>query len=198
MTPIAVRSASREEEGAVSALITLAFATDPMARWSLKDPQTYLAVMPDLIRAFGAAAYDSDSAYVSEGFDGAAMWLPPGVAPDMETLDRLVRTNADPAILPDVEAIFEAMARYHPDIPHWYLPLIGTDPARQGRGIGGALMRHALARCDRDGVAAYLESSNPLNIPLYRRHGFEVLGTIQIGSSPVLTPMLRSPRPAAS
>lgn len=197
MTSIAVRSASRDEESAVSALITLAFAADPMARWSLRDPQTYLAAMPELIRAFGSAAYDSDSTYVSDGFGGAAMWLPPGEEPDIETLDRLIQTHADPAILSDVGAVFEAMAHYHPEAPHWYLPLIGVDPARQGQGIGGALMRHALARCDRDGVAAYLESSNPQNIPLYRRHGFEILGTIQFGSSPVLTPMLRPARPAA-
>lgn len=193
MAPIAVRSASRDEERTVSALITLAFASDPMARWSLREPPAYLAVMPELIRAFGAAAYDSDSAYVSEDGGGAAMWLPPGVEPDLETLDRLIRENADPPILSDVEGIFDAMARYHPQEPHWYLPLIGTDPMRQGQGIGSALMKHALARCDRDGVAAYLESSNPLNIPLYRRHGFDILGTIQIGSSPVLTPMLRQP-----
>lgn len=197
MTSPAVRSASRDEESTVSALITLAFASDPMARWSLRDPQTYLAVMPDLIRAFGSAAYDSDSAYVSDGFGGAAMWLPPGEEPDIEMLDRLVRTHADPTILPDVEAVFEAMAGYHPETPHWYLPLVGVDPARQGQGIGGALMQHALAHCDRDGVAAYLESSNPRNIPLYRRYGFEILGTIQFGSSPVLTPMLRPPQPVA-
>lgn len=198
MTPIAVRSASPDEESAVSAVIALAFTTDPMARWSLRDAQTYLAVMPELIRAFGAAAYDSDSTYVSDDFGGAAMWLPPGVEPDVETLARLIRTNADPAILSDIDAMFDAMARYHPTVPHWYLPLIGTDPARQGEGIGSALMHHALARCDREGAAAYLESSNPRNIPLYQRHGFEILGTIQIGSSPVLTPMLRSPRPAVS
>jgi hypothetical protein len=41
-----------------------------------------------------------------------------------------------------------------------------------------------------------LESSNPRNITLYQRHGFEILGTIQIGSSPTLVPMLRPPRPA--
>jgi len=198
MTSIAVRSASRDEEKKVSALITLAFASAPMARWSLRDAQIYLAVMPDLIRAFGDAAYDSDSTYVSDDFGGAAMWLPPGVGPDIETLDRIIQENADPAILSDVGAIFDAMAHYHPEVPHWYLPLIGTDPIRQGEGIGGALMEHALARCDRDGVAAYLESSNPRNIPLYQRHGFEILGTIQVGSSPVLTPMLRPPRPAPS
>jgi len=55
-------------------------------------------------------------------------------------------------------------------------------------------MRHAVRRSDADGVAAYLESSNPRNISLYLRHGFEILGTIQVGDSPTVTPMLRRPR----
>ena len=88
-------------------------------------------------------------------------------------------------------AVFEQMGQYHPDEPHWYLPLIGVDPAQQGKGYGSALLKYALRRCDEDGSPAYLESSNPKNIPLYRRHGFEVLGTIQVGSSPPITPMLR-------
>ncbi len=57
--------------------------------------------------------------------------------------------------------------------PHWYLPLIGVDPAHQGEGHGDALMAYALARCDRDHAPAYLESSKPRNIPFYRRYGFE-------------------------
>lgn len=57
-------------------------------------------------------------------------------------------------------------------------------------------MAHALARCDVEGLPAYLESSNPRNLPFYERHGFEVLGKIQVGSSPTLVPMLRRPRVA--
>jgi ribosomal protein S18 acetylase RimI-like enzyme len=98
------------------------------------------------------------------------------------------------ARLGEVLATFEQMAKYHPREPHWYLPLIGVDPAHQGQGRGDVLMVHALARCDRDRVPAYLESTNPRNMSLYRRHGFEPLGTIQAGSSPPLVPMLRRPR----
>jgi ribosomal protein S18 acetylase RimI-like enzyme len=55
-------------------------------------------------------------------------------------------------------------------------------------------MHHAVERCDRDRMLAYLESSNPRNIALYERHGFEVMGRIQIGAGPLVTPMLRRPR----
>ena len=96
--------------------------------------------------------------------------------------------------LADMMQVFEQMDRFHPTDPCWYLPLIGVDPAHQGRGCGSALLRYALARCDRDGMPAYLESSNPRNVPLYLRHGFEIIGNIQVGSSPTLVPMLRRPR----
>jgi len=93
-----------------------------------------------------------------------------------------------------VMAFFELMGTHHPTEPHWYLPLIGVDPSCQGEGHGGALMRHALDRCDRDRLPAYLESSNPRNVSLYLRHGFEIVGKIQVGTSPVLTPMYRKAR----
>ena len=92
----------------------------------------------------------------------------------------------------EVFAVFEQMGRYHPQEPHWYLPLIGVDPAQQRKGYGSALLQHALRECDRDHAPAYLESSNPANIPLYERHGFRVLATIQVGTSPPIFPMLRA------
>ena len=91
-------------------------------------------------------------------------------------------------------AAFEQMGRYHPSEPHWYLPLFGVDPFHQGKGYGAALMQHALIPCDRDHTLAYLESTNPKNIPLYERHGFELLDTVQVGASPHIFPMLRTPR----
>jgi ribosomal protein S18 acetylase RimI-like enzyme len=96
-----------------------------------------------------------------------------------------------PEISKDIATIMNGMAEYHPHEPHWYLPFIATDPIWRGQGLGALLMKHVLRRCDEEGIAAYLESSNPRNISLYERHGFEIIGNIQSGSSPVLTPMLR-------
>jgi GNAT superfamily N-acetyltransferase len=72
--------------------------------------------------------------------------------------------------------------------------MIGVDPVLQGRGFGALLMRHATMRCDAEGTVAYLESSSPRNMQLYLRHGFEIMGTVQVGTSPTVTPMIRRPR----
>jgi len=93
-----------------------------------------------------------------------------------------------------VLAGFGQFEAYHPEEAHWYLPLIGVDPARQGHGYGSALLRHALARSDRDGVPAYLEATSPRNRALYERHGFAALGAIRVAGWPPVWPMLRRPR----
>ena len=190
----AVRAAAGGDVDAVAHVITLAFSTDPITRWAIPDPHKYLSVMPAFVRAFGGHAFPNDTADWTADRCGAALWLPPGVEPDGERMMALLDTHGDRAVMPHLLSIFEQMAQFHPTEPHWYLPLIGVDPACQGRGLGGALLRHATERCDRDGLPAYLESSNPRNISLYARHGFEVIGRIQAGTSPVMTPMYRKPR----
>lgn len=194
MLTLDVHSATERDRDTVIGVITLAFAADPMARWSFPDPATYLAVMPQIAAAFGANGFPLGAAHLVDGGMGAAMWLPPGIDPDAERLTALMDAHAPKDRVDEMMQIFEQMDRYHPSEPCWYLPLIGVDPAHQGRGCGSALMRHALAQCDRDNVPAYLESSNPRNISLYLRHGFEPIGNIQMGSSPTMVPMLRRPR----
>jgi ribosomal protein S18 acetylase RimI-like enzyme len=175
-------------------VITLGFSSDPMTRWTLPTAALYLEVMPELVAAFGGKAFARGSAYCVDDVGGAALWLPPGVEPDSERLGALIAEHAPPQVQKDVDGVFEQMAKFHPHEPHWYLPLIAVDPARQGQGLGAALLKQALVRCDTDGLPAYLESSNPRNITLYERHGFAILGRIQSGSSPMVTPMLRTPR----
>lgn len=189
-----VRTVTASDEAAVVAVVVLAFGADPAARWTWPDPQQYLAHFPGFVRALGGKAFAHGGAHCLEGNAGAALWLQPGVDPDEDAVIEVLQRTGSAAVQQDLVGVFEQMGRYHPPEPHWYLPFIGIDPSRQGRGHGGALMEHALAACDRDKAPAYLESSNPKNIPLYERHGFELLGTIQVGTSPPIFPMLRKPR----
>jgi ribosomal protein S18 acetylase RimI-like enzyme len=191
---IEIKLAGQPDEPAATSLLALAFGADPVARWTWPDPAQYLANFPAFVKAFGGKAFTHTGAYLADGHAAAALWLAPGVGPDEDTLSALLERTAPAALQRDIFALLEQMGRYHPSEPHWYLPLIGVDPLRQNRGYGSALMKHALAACDRDGVPAYLESTNPKNVALYERHGFELLGTIEAGSSPPLFPMLRQAR----
>ena len=181
-----------DTEKAIATLV-LAFSSDPACRWAWPDPQQYLASFPDFVRAIAGRAFEHGTAYYLDGYAGAALWLPPGIYPDEEALDEVIQRTILAEDQPDMLAVFEQMAAYHPSEPHWYLPLIGVDPSRQRQDCGSELLRHTLATCDRDGSLAYLESTNPENTRLYLRHGFEVLGTIQAGASPPISPMLRRP-----
>ena len=186
-----IKIATTSDKAGAIATLTLAFSTDPMVRWSIPDPATYLAIFPSMARAFGGSAFEKGTSYVADGYAGTALWLPPGSESDEKSLITLLDENAPNDIKDDMPRIFEQMQNFHPTEPHWYLPLIGVDPAYQGAGVGSALMTEALKAVDRDGLIAYLESSNPKNISLYERHGFEVIGEIQSGRSPVVHPMLR-------
>jgi GNAT superfamily N-acetyltransferase len=178
---------------AVSVQVT-AFSADPVMRWLWPEPREYLRHFPDLVHGFGGRAFAHGAAHVAEAFLGGTLWLPPGVTPDDEALERLTtETIAEPA-RSEVFSILEQMAAAHPKEPHWHLAFIGVDPAHQGKGLGAALLRSTLARVDEQHLHAYLESSNPANVSLYRRHGFEVIREIRVGGSPPVIPMLRVPR----
>jgi GNAT superfamily N-acetyltransferase len=189
-----VRTITPTDEVRAIDTVVLAFAADPVARWTWPDPHQYLTSMPSLTRAFGGRAFQHNGAHCAGEYAGVALWLPPQVRPDEESLVGLMNRSVSSSMRDDVFEVFEQMSKYHPTEPHWYLPLIGVDPAHQGKGYGTALMAYALRHCDNDHVPAYLESTNPRNISLYERHGFEALGTIQVGTSPSLVPMLRQAR----
>ena len=187
-----ILSATEQDKQRLLSTVLLGFAMDPFVRWFWPEAKDYLNCMP-AFDAFGGGAISTGTAYITEGFEGVALWLPPGSGPDEERFIELLETTAKSNVLEDGFRVLESMSEYHPHEPCWYLPLIAVDPAHQGSGVGAELMKHALNRCDKEGLPSYLESTNPRNISLYERHGFEVMGEIKFGSSPIVTPMIRSP-----
>lgn len=192
LAPITIQTVPAWQRQTAIMTIVAAFAADPVARWAYPDAASYLAGFPAFTNAFAGRAFTHNTACMTE--NAAALWLPPGVEPDVDALVACMQQTVPPLRQPELFGLMDRMAHFHPIEPHWYLPMIGTDPAAQGMGLGSALLRHTLAQCDRDRLPAYLESSNPRNIALYERHGFVRTGAIQYGSSPVMTAMLRRPR----
>jgi len=195
MSQPAIRAVQPAEVEDAWRTLTLAFSADPCTRYIWPKPGAFLAGYPRLLQAVGGPNLERGRVFALEDFSAAALWLPPGVGPDSDAIDVLIGETVDPERQAVAAQVGEGIDQHHPEAPHWYLSMIGVDPARQGRGLGSALLAHCLdALVDAEGALAYLESSNPKNTPLYERFGFEVVGQIQPADFPGLTPMLRAAR----
>jgi ribosomal protein S18 acetylase RimI-like enzyme len=198
----AVREARAEEAPELARRLCDAFRDDPMQRWLFPGDAAYerrgLANFELVLRR----TLEVGLVHTTPGLAGAALWLPPGRdlldAPGGALFGWRSALALRGAIVRGAR-FFAALARHHPREPHWYLPVLGTAPEHQGRGVASSLLRALLARSDAEGLPAYLESSKERNLAFYRRHGFEVVGTLRAdGGGPTVWPMLRAPRPAGS
>ena len=195
MTPpgVATIAGDAQVDHAIATLV-LAFVTDPVARWMYGNPHQYLLHIPRLFRALGTSSFAAGAAQRTSDGLGVALWLPPGVHGEDGPLEAVIAESVVEEKQAEVAAVFERTEHYRPAEAHWYLSLIGVEALHRNKGCGAALLKHRLRQCDREHLPAYLWSSNPLNAPLYQRHGFEIAGTIRVGSSPSIYPMLRSAR----
>jgi GNAT superfamily N-acetyltransferase len=191
--------ASPGQRAEIAATLADAFFDDPVMSWILQDAASRRRRLQGLFATLLRGHYlPLDTVWTTTAVDGAALWAPPGhgVIPTSRVLRnglsmlRALGTRAYVALraLTHVE-------QQHPKAPHWYLGVLGTRAAEQGKGIGSALLQPALERCDEEAVPAYLESSKHTNIAFYHRHGFEVTGEIQLPlGGPTVWPMWREPR----
>jgi GNAT superfamily N-acetyltransferase len=181
-------------------VLQAAFFDDPVSTWLLPGESSRSRRLARFFAIFLRRHYlPMRAVWTTTDQAGAAMWSPPGhwripLAEAVRTAPSLLRVGGRHALRAIRTA--EQIERRHPREPHWYLGVLGTNPPRQGTGVGSALLQPVLERCDREGVPAYLESSKESNIPFYGRHGFEVTGEIVIpAGGPTLWTMWRDPRP---
>jgi GNAT superfamily N-acetyltransferase len=198
---VETRPAIRRDLPALSRTLGRAFYDDPVMMWMLPDDgvrrRKLHRLFASLTRYHHLARGGVEVATDGDGIGGAALWDPPGEWKNT----RAEEFRAMPGLFLafgtslrrglEVEQMMKAV---HPEEPHWYLAIIGSDPNVRGKGFGQVLMNSRLDRCDAEHAPAYLESSNPDNVPYYQRFGFEVTGEIAIPKGPSLIPMWRAPR----
>ena len=196
-----VRPATAADVKPLATVMARAFYDDPPFVWMLPDPATRLKrarrFFATLTRGEALAHGGVAVACVGSEIAGAAIWLPPGhwapgTAEQLRTLPGF--TRAFGRRLGAAYAFAQAMVRAHPREPHWYLYAIGVDPARQGTGLAGALLRARLDQCDQEGQPAYLEATKTTSVPLYQHFGFQPTGNPEMPEgAPPLTAMWRPP-----
>jgi GNAT superfamily N-acetyltransferase len=192
-----IRLASVADADDATGILSDGFGRDPVMEWLFGDD-----IARCLPTFFGfmlrEALIPTGATYLSDRC--CAVWTPPGLDPwsseelgsrfmatlsgtlTAEALDRLIVLNA----------ITDGI---HPREQHWYLGILATGTDAQGGGQGSRMLAHTLARVDQDRLPAYLESSNPRNVPFYERHGFVPVGEERLPDGPTLTRMWRPTSP---
>jgi len=124
----------------------------------------------------------------SAKMEGVSAWLPPGKAPfggwqiiclvPLSVLFKFGRQGAN-----RIQAYGRYVNNLHRKLvpyPHWYLQIIGVDPAYQGQGFSSQLVRPMLERIDREHLLCFLETNIEKNVAIYQRFGFEVVSEDEI------------------
>ncbi|HEY1751238.1 MAG TPA: GNAT family N-acetyltransferase [Caulobacteraceae bacterium] len=193
------RPATWADADRVAETLAKAFHDDPLICFLLRDPATRAAKAPRLFRLLFKLGLPHGCCDLTEGYESVALWRPPGA---WEIPFHQYITNGTEFVGVfgfggglKVMGAMDVIEKRHPHAPHYYLQAIGTDPARQGKGYGGVVMRRQLAAADAARMPAYLESSKEINIPIYKSFGFEVTGEIKLPDGPTLWPMWRAARP---
>jgi GNAT superfamily N-acetyltransferase len=195
-----VREVTPGDVPALSAAMARAFEDDPVYEWFLPDARTRLARMIQLneIMFRRIMPLDSFELYTTDDCAGVAIWagkerweLPNRVM--LTAIPRLLRIMRVGGVR-KMTAAMSAMKKAHPKEPHWYLMGLGTDPPKQGTGVGTALVNRILARCDGERLPAYLETQKAQNVPYYEKFGFRVTDEIDLPlGGPHLWLMWREP-----
>jgi len=193
-----VRRASRADVPALARMLARAFLDDPVASWAWRPDRLRPKALERFQRQRLLQLLADDAVWTTAELDCAALWAAPGRWKTTLIQDAVfLPCFAHPRLAlraPLVVAGWLDLERRHPTKPpHYYLAVLGTDPARQGRGLGSAALAPVLEQCDRDGVGAFLESSKERNVDFYARHGFRVTEEIRLLRGPKMWHMWREP-----
>jgi GNAT superfamily N-acetyltransferase len=196
---VVIRTAGEGDRELVVRLLDEAFQDDPVSGWVFPGEEYRRRTHHRLMAAFTDVVLADGRIDLTEDGAACALWLPvpaqEETGDDPDDVPAQVREAVDPEN-ERVELVARLTEGIHPaGRAHEYLWMIGVTPARQGEGLGTALVGSVLDRCDREGLPAYLEASSARSRGLYERLGFEFTGqALDLPDGPRMWPMWREPR----
>jgi GNAT superfamily N-acetyltransferase len=218
VTPAPVRPMDPSEVPEAAAMLARGFAEEPGNVALFPDPDTRRVMFETTAHQILPTVLRYGTAHVAEVGDelaAIALWHPPGVSTTSLTVavrsavaklsrPRLMASAVPHAAsvvlreLPEAVALTRARqraVRRASQGPTWHLAVLATAPEHRGKGLARALLDRQLRRCDEDGAVAWLETTDPVNPPIYERFGFDIVAHITDAAwLPGFWVMRRAPR----
>ncbi|MEM9987752.1 MAG: GNAT family N-acetyltransferase [Bacteroidota bacterium] len=188
--------ASRKDKSRVLDILVEAFWDDPHINWfSGKGKQRGRRIRTLMSFAFEEALSRGD-VYLSHNREAVAVWRnSPNTPFNWHIAWEYVKFTFRYGIrkIQAISALEKAIhARYPKEEAFYYLFILGTSKQGRGQGLSSQLMNVMLEEADAKGIDTYLETSNPVNLPIYARKGFAVYDTLEVeGKHPIKVNFLR-------
>jgi GNAT superfamily N-acetyltransferase len=171
-----VRRATPAETDELVNILTEGFAQDPFLVWIYETPDQYRRLAPDFFQWMTERTMAIGQAYVAGDGKGALLGQPSSTVDTSDEEDKQIHQQLR-AIGSECAgrllAFIDAAHEHHPmEKPHWYFTFLAVRPEHQNQGLGGALLRDALAET---GLPGYLEATWQRNRALYERLGYKAI-----------------------
>jgi ribosomal protein S18 acetylase RimI-like enzyme len=193
------RPATKKDVPQMAQAMVKAFAREPFHQWMVPDAEAWSKKAPKYFNSYIKLIRRDGYADTVDGGHGAALWLSPE-KPGGGMLSRFqvpfVLWRLAGQKFTDVMSVIPLIERHRPQDPHWYLDVLGVDPAYGRTDVGSALLKHGLERCDRSGQSVFLDTLSESNVRLYEKHGFEVTAQFSLPSNLPIWTMVRQPSSA--
>jgi ribosomal protein S18 acetylase RimI-like enzyme len=201
-----VRRAVAADIAELAPALARAFDADPFFNWFVlqdsRRAERFTAAFDLILRRMSR---NLNETFTTTSLGGCAIWKRPsehalGFGEELSLLPAFARVMGWRA-LPRFSGLLGRAQRLHQRLapePHYYLFVLGVDPAEQRRGIGSQLLEPVLVRCDAEQKLGSLETARAENLPFYARHGFQVVHVLDEVGFPKLWLMLREPHTRTS
>lgn len=192
-----IRRATREDIPVLARTLAAAFEAYPWTRWTVPADDHLRRLQALFSVDLTEIGLVHDEVWTTEDHMAVVVWIPPK---DLQTgaVDWARHGEASTPLLGDRLAIADEadalITPHRPEKPAWYLATMGVHPDFQRRGLGAAVLRPVLERCDAEGWQCLTETSSPDNVRFYRRLGFESVAEVAMpDGGPMVWVMWREP-----
>jgi ribosomal protein S18 acetylase RimI-like enzyme len=160
-----------------------AFQDDPAPSYMIPDYEKRKVLLPELYYGVVRYAHQYDLIQtLADTTRGVSLWMKPGSV--NIPVHKMIKSGLLTAYLKvGISRLGRALnylnfaeAQRIKIVPgrHWYLFMIGVDPAYQNQGIGSRLLTPVLAQADKEGLPVYLDTFNEKTLAFYRKHSFTI------------------------
>ena len=189
MTAVHLAPLMAAQDGAALDLLDQSFAGDPTLGWYLfaERPgfaQRRRAYLQAYQRFHRANRMPTLAAWQAEQLVGACYFSLAGQHPSASSLQSIgqsIRQQCGADCLARLDQLIDAFDQQLSHSDNARIEFIAVAPGQQGRGIGSLLLSQTLQQLRQQGCQRVaLETGEPRNLALYRRHGFAQSGQLQL------------------